>query len=108
MQSGSTLLVSLDTVPPKGASYASIAAGHEDATILRFLRAMNQAAMTCKLGAIYICFVRDRQPGNLRRAVLERPRAGNGCDYILNGNKTALSALAGTAHSAALQGHPAT
>ncbi|HEY2442931.1 MAG TPA: hypothetical protein VGI31_07340 [Streptosporangiaceae bacterium] len=55
MSSGSTLLVSLDTLPG-GASYASIAAGHEDATISGFLRSVDQAAVQYHLGAIYICF----------------------------------------------------
>lgn len=56
MESGSTLLVSLDTPPGKGPSYASIAAGHYDHTIGAFLRAMNHAAIEYHLGAIYICF----------------------------------------------------
>jgi hypothetical protein len=56
MQSGSTLLVSLDTQPGSGPSYASIAAGNEDASISAFLEAMNQDAVTYHLGAIYICF----------------------------------------------------
>lgn len=56
MASGHTLLVSLDTVPPKGPSYASIAAGRSDAFISRFLQAMEHAAVTYHLGAIYICF----------------------------------------------------
>jgi hypothetical protein len=53
MAAGSTLLVSLDT---DGPSYASIAAGHQDATISSFLRQMNQAAITYHLNAIYIDF----------------------------------------------------
>lgn len=56
MASGSTLLVSLDSVGARGPSYASIAAGHEDATIRAFLEAMNQSARSYHLGAIYICF----------------------------------------------------
>lgn len=56
MASGSTLLVSLDSVGSGGPSYASIAAGHEDATISAFLKAMNQAARSYHLGSIYICF----------------------------------------------------
>jgi hypothetical protein len=55
MASGTTLLVSLDTMPG-GPSYASIAAGHKDATISRFLRDMNQAAVHYRLKAIYIDF----------------------------------------------------
>jgi hypothetical protein len=55
MANGSTLLVSLDTVPG-GASYASIAAGQHDAAISAFLKAVNQAAVQYHLGAIYFCF----------------------------------------------------
>lgn len=55
MAHGSTLLVSLDTVPG-GASYASIAAGQHDAAISAFLKAVNQAAVQYHLGAIYFCF----------------------------------------------------
>jgi hypothetical protein len=63
MASGSTLLVSLDSVAGQGPSYASIAAGHEDATIGAFLRAMNQDAITYHLGAIYICFEHEADSG---------------------------------------------
>jgi hypothetical protein len=56
MAAGSTLLVSLDSPPGRGPSYASIAAGHHDGTISAFLRAMNRAAVRYHLGAIYICF----------------------------------------------------
>jgi hypothetical protein len=56
MASGSTLLVSLDTQPGRGPSYASIAAGNEDASISAFLKTMNQDAVSYHLGAIYICF----------------------------------------------------
>lgn len=55
MAQGSTLLVSLDTVPG-GASYASIAAGQHDAAISAFLKAVNEAAVRYHLGAIYFCF----------------------------------------------------
>jgi hypothetical protein len=55
MQQGSTLLVSLDTVPP-GPSYDSIAAGHHDAYIRAFLSAVNHAAVKYHLGSIYMCF----------------------------------------------------
>jgi hypothetical protein len=55
MASGSTLLVSLATVPP-GPSYASIAAGQHDPTIRQFLQAVEQASITYHLGAIYFCF----------------------------------------------------
>ncbi|HEY3734180.1 MAG TPA: hypothetical protein VGL63_09715 [Streptosporangiaceae bacterium] len=62
MSGGSTLLVSLDTLPG-GASYASIAAGHEDATISGFLRSVEQAAAQYRLGAIYICFEHEADTG---------------------------------------------
>jgi hypothetical protein len=55
MAAGSTVLVSLDTHPGM-ATYASIAAGHEDGVISRYLRQVDQAAVTYHLGAIYICF----------------------------------------------------
>jgi hypothetical protein len=55
MASGSTLMVSLDT-NPGGPTYASIAAGYEDGTILAFLEAMNRAAIRYHLAAIYFCF----------------------------------------------------
>jgi hypothetical protein len=55
MEGGGTLLVSLDALPG-GASYSSIAAGAADAGIARFLRAMEQAAVTYHLGAVYFCF----------------------------------------------------
>ena len=64
MASGSTLLVSLDSVGGQGPDYASIAAGHEDATISAFLKAMNQAAVTYHLGAIYICFEHEADNPN--------------------------------------------
>lgn len=57
MKAGSTLLVSLDTVPGRGeGSYASIIAGQHDATIRQFLQNMQRAAVTYHLGAIYFCF----------------------------------------------------
>jgi hypothetical protein len=56
MAAGSTLLVSLDVRPPGGPSYASIAAGHEDAAFTSFWRSMEQAAVSYHLGAIYFCF----------------------------------------------------
>lgn len=52
---GSTVLVSLDTHPGM-ATYASIAAGHEDRVISRYLQEVNQAAVDYHLGAIYIAF----------------------------------------------------
>jgi len=55
MAAGSTLLVSLDTVPG-GPIYASIAAGREDATISAFMKAVNQAAVRYHLAAIYFSF----------------------------------------------------
>ncbi len=55
MEHGSTELISLDTVPG-GATYAAIAAGREDGTILSFLRAVERSAVRYRLGAIYMCF----------------------------------------------------
>jgi hypothetical protein len=62
MAQGSTLLVSLDTIPG-GPSYASIAAGHQDAAISGFLASMEQAAVTYHLAAIYICFEHEADTG---------------------------------------------
>jgi hypothetical protein len=56
MANGSTLLVSLDTVPGRGPSYASIVAGRYDRPIRAFLGQVESAAVRYKLGAIYICF----------------------------------------------------
>jgi hypothetical protein len=66
LASGSTVLISLDTHPGM-ATYASIAAGHEDGTISRFLREVNQAAIAYHLGAIYICF--EHEVDNTKRHV---------------------------------------
>jgi hypothetical protein len=63
MAQGSTLLVSLDTIPG-GSSYASIAAGQEDAAISSFLHAVEQAAVRYHLGAIYICFEHEADTGS--------------------------------------------
>ncbi|HEY2578597.1 MAG TPA: hypothetical protein VGI74_20025, partial [Streptosporangiaceae bacterium] len=51
MASGHTLLLSLDSA---GQSYASIAAGTQDAAITTFLTAVNQAAIHYNLPAIYV------------------------------------------------------
>lgn len=59
LSQGSTLLVSLDS---SGASYTSIAAGHEDRAILSFMRAVNSAAYKYHLGAIYFSF--EHEPEN--------------------------------------------
>ena len=57
MRAGGTVLASLDSVPGKGqGSYASIAAGQHDATILSFLQQEQRAAVSYHLGAIYFCF----------------------------------------------------
>jgi hypothetical protein len=50
---GRTVIASLDS---NGPSYASIAAGNEDASIIAFLRSVNQAAINHRLGAIYVSF----------------------------------------------------
>lgn len=50
---GRTVIASLDS---DGTSYASIAAGNKDASILTFLRSVNQAAITHHLGSIYVSF----------------------------------------------------
>jgi hypothetical protein len=53
MAKGSTILASLDA---GRYDYASIAAGHEDAKIISFLRELNHSAIAYHLGAIYISF----------------------------------------------------
>jgi hypothetical protein len=65
MARGSTLLVSLDTFPPHGPSFASIAAGQEDSSIRSFLEAANQAAIHYHLGAIYVSF--EHEANNLSK-----------------------------------------
>jgi hypothetical protein len=56
MSRGSTILVSFDTYPRHGPSYASIAAGREDGTIRAFLDSVEQAAVKYRLRAIYVTF----------------------------------------------------
>jgi hypothetical protein len=56
MSQGSTILVSFDTFPRQGPSYASIAAGREDGTIRAFLDSVEQAAVRYRLKAIYVTF----------------------------------------------------
>lgn len=63
MAQGSTMLVSLDTVPG-GPTYSSIAAGSQDAAISAFLRAVNQAAVRYHLGAIYFSFEHEMNAAN--------------------------------------------
>ena len=63
MAAGTTLLVSLDTAPATGPSYASIASGRHDAAIISFLKAVNEAAVRYHLGAIYICFEHEADNG---------------------------------------------
>ena len=56
MSQGSTILVSFDTYPRHGPSYASIAAGRADGTIRAFLDSVEQAAVKYRLRAIYVTF----------------------------------------------------
>ena len=62
MARGSTMLVSLDTVPG-GPTYASIAAGQQDAVITAFLASVERAAVRYRLGAIYIAFEHEADTG---------------------------------------------
>lgn len=71
MAGGRTLLVSLDSVPGQGPSYASIIAGHEDAAISSFLKAVDQAAVKYHLGAIYVSF--EHEADNVRHLALGSP-----------------------------------
>ncbi len=68
MASGSTLLVSLGT---NGGSYASVAAGDYDGYITAFLSAVDQAAITYHLGAIYVSF--EHEPDGPQHAGLGSP-----------------------------------
>jgi len=55
MANGTTVLVSIDTVPGQ-ASYASIAAGQHDQYFKGFLASVEQAAVRYSLPAIYVAF----------------------------------------------------
>lgn len=68
MAAGSTLLVSLAT---NEASYASVAAGSQDAAISAFLTAVDQAAVQYHLGAIYVSF--EHEPDGPQHAGLGSP-----------------------------------
>jgi hypothetical protein len=68
MAGGRTLMVSLDST---STSYASIAAGNQDAAISAFLASMNQAAVRYHLGSIYICF--EHEPDNEAHRLLGSP-----------------------------------
>jgi hypothetical protein len=76
MAAGTTLLVSLDVSPATGPSYASIADGQHDATIMSFLKAVNAAAVRYHLGAIYIDF--EHEADNIRR----RSGLGSPAEFI--------------------------
>jgi hypothetical protein len=68
LNGGRTVLVSLDS---NGASYASIAAGHEDGAITSFLQQVNQAAIKYNLGSIYVSF--EHEPDNNSHRSLGAP-----------------------------------
>jgi len=55
MAQGTTILMSLDTMPGQ-APYTAIAAGQQDATITAFLESMNSSAIHYGLPAIYFTF----------------------------------------------------
>lgn len=63
MSQGSTLLVSLDTVPG-GPTYSAIAAGDEDAEISAFLGSVNRTAARYNLPSIYISFEHEMNAPN--------------------------------------------
>ena len=65
---GRTVLASLDS---QNASYASIAAGHDDAAISAFLTSLNQAAIKYNLGSIYISF--QHEPDSTHHRALGAP-----------------------------------
>ncbi|HLX50740.1 MAG TPA: hypothetical protein VKS82_20615 [Streptosporangiaceae bacterium] len=64
LAAGSTAAVSLDS---SGASYAAIAAGHQDKAIGAFLRSVNQAAIRYHLPAIYVSFEHEPDIAKHRR-----------------------------------------
>jgi hypothetical protein len=68
LKGGRTVLVSLDS---NAASYASIAAGKQDAAITSFLRQLNQAAIKYNLGSIYVSF--EHEPDNESHRSLGAP-----------------------------------
>jgi hypothetical protein len=71
MAGGRTLLVSLDSVPGSGPSYASIIAGAHDAAISAFLKEVNHSAIRYHLGAIYVAF--EHEADNIRHLELGSP-----------------------------------
>jgi hypothetical protein len=64
MANGTTVLVSIDTIPGQ-ASYASIAAGQHDQYLKGFLASVEQAAVRYNLPAIYVAFEHEADdPGH--------------------------------------------
>ena len=72
MSQGSSILVSFDTYPGHGPSYASIAAGREDGTIRAFLDSVEQSAVKYRLRAIYVTFEHEAD-NQSKRAGLGSP-----------------------------------
>ena len=72
MSQGSSILVSFDTYPGHGPSYASIAAGREDGTIRAFLDSVEQSAVKYHLRAIYVTFEHEAD-NQSKRAGLGSP-----------------------------------
>jgi len=56
MAGGTTVLVSLDTFPPNGPTYADIAAGREDTVIKSWLNEVEQSAVRYHLPDVYVTF----------------------------------------------------
>jgi hypothetical protein len=56
MSHGSTMLISLDSRPSRGPSYASIAAGKHDAEIRSFLTQVEHEAVHYRIPAVYFAF----------------------------------------------------
>jgi len=69
MSQGTTVLISLDTYPGQGPSYASIAAGRDDGAIRAFLSSVEQAAVTYHLSAIYVTFEHEADNLSKRRGL---------------------------------------
>jgi hypothetical protein len=90
MAAGTTLLVSLDTTPATGPSYAAIASGQYDASISSFLKAVNQAAIRYHLGAIYICFEHEANNASSHQGLGSPAQFVSAWDHVHQ--------LAGSAH----------
>ena len=121
MAGGSTVLVSLDLFPGRD-TYAAIADGREDAAIGSWLNQVERSAVRYHLPAIYVTFEHEadvlahhRALGTPAQFVQANPEITAAlywdsqvppCNYVINNSPSSLSALAGLARSALMQGRP--